>query len=448
MGDTLWMDTKVRGWLAGLRTSDPPLARITAEAVLALLDEGPWLGPPLLVPAAAPRRGAPAVLVDLDEAYQRLLEALTSIRREVASVAIARKRAELDLGAPDGTGSGHPEGLHARLAELTAAEDKLTAYSQRMQARVEEWRMRKETLKAKYAAAQASRTITEAYRMLGDGVGAPEVPFPAADDAVSAVTAEAAELLRTSAELDRELRRIRPSRGPRLRPRKARLLFRPGPGEPDEPVLLSLRPAAPGCLDVRILCAFGPPGRTGAGRGDGHGARDEQRLADGSGPGGQQPDEPVLLLAASARHALPPVEPDPLLQRAEARYWAMLAAEPPPVPGQDARPGGPAAYDRAGFAREFLPGPGTASADAAPGAIAAAVAARARPHRLAELRARSGLTQAEVAGRLGVRQERVSAMERSDVTTMETRTAAAYVEALGGRLEITVDFGTDRVILG
>jgi transcriptional regulator with XRE-family HTH domain len=76
------------------------------------------------------------------------------------------------------------------------------------------------------------------------------------------------------------------------------------------------------------------------------------------------------------------------------------------------------------------------------------VAARARPHRLAELRARAGLTQAEVADRLGVRQERVSAMERGDVTTMETRTAAAYVEALGGRLEITAELGADRVILG
>ena len=37
MGGTLWMDDEVRGWLAGLRTSDPPLARATAEAVLALL---------------------------------------------------------------------------------------------------------------------------------------------------------------------------------------------------------------------------------------------------------------------------------------------------------------------------------------------------------------------------------------------------------------------------
>ena len=39
-------------------------------------------------------------------------------------------------------------------------------------------------------------------------------------------------------------------------------------------------------------------------------------------------------------------------------------------------------------------------------------------------------------------------MERGDVTAMEARTAAAYVEALGGRLEIAAEFGTARVILG
>ena len=67
---------------------------------------------------------------------------------------------------------------------------------------------------------------------------------------------------------------------------------------------------------------------------------------------------------------------------------------------------------------------------------------------LRRLRKAAGLTQAELADRLGVRQERVSAMERGDVTAMETRTAAAYVEALGGRLEIAAEFGSDRVILG
>jgi len=116
VGGTLWMDDEVRGWLAGLRTSDPPLARATAEAVLALLDEGPRLGSPLLVAAAAPHSGPTPVLTDLDEAYQRLLEGLTSVRREVADVATARARIELQIGE---SRTRRAAQLRARLAELT-----------------------------------------------------------------------------------------------------------------------------------------------------------------------------------------------------------------------------------------------------------------------------------------------------------------------------------------
>ena len=59
---------------------------------------------------------------------------------------------------------------------------------------------------------------------------------------------------------------------------------------------------------------------------------------------------------------------------------------------------------------------------------------RASP--LAEQRTRLGLTQAEVGHRMGVRQERVSAIERAEPGAIEVRTLASYVAALGGRLEI------------
>ena len=48
---------------------------------------------------------------------------------------------------------------------------------------------------------------------------------------------------------------------------------------------------------------------------------------------------------------------------------------------------------------------------------------------------------------MNVRQERVSAIERAEPGATEIRTLAAYVEALGGRLEIIADFGGDRVVL-
>ena len=55
------------------------------------------------------------------------------------------------------------------------------------------------------------------------------------------------------------------------------------------------------------------------------------------------------------------------------------------------------------------------------------------------------ITQAEVAARMGVTQGRVSAIEHARAGATELRTLAAYVEALGGRLEIIADFGDERL---
>ena len=64
------------------------------------------------------------------------------------------------------------------------------------------------------------------------------------------------------------------------------------------------------------------------------------------------------------------------------------------------------------------------------------------------MRKRLGLTQAEVAERMHVRQERVSAIERAKVDTSELRTLASYIKALGGRMEIIADFGNERLVVG
>jgi hypothetical protein len=48
---------------------------------------------------------------------------------------------------------------------------------------------------------------------------------------------------------------------------------------------------------------------------------------------------------------------------------------------------------------------------------------------------------------MNVRQERVSAMERAAPGATEVRTLAAYVRALGGRLEIIADIDGERVVL-
>jgi DNA-binding XRE family transcriptional regulator len=66
-------------------------------------------------------------------------------------------------------------------------------------------------------------------------------------------------------------------------------------------------------------------------------------------------------------------------------------------------------------------------------------------YRLAERRKALGLTQAEVAERLGVTKSRVSQIERGEVSTIET--VARYVQAIGGRIQISAVFGDDLYIL-
>ncbi|GLW09933.1 hypothetical protein Misp01_50620 [Microtetraspora sp. NBRC 13810] len=65
--------------------------------------------------------------------------------------------------------------------------------------------------------------------------------------------------------------------------------------------------------------------------------------------------------------------------------------------------------------------------------------------RLAELRTRSGLTQRQVADRMAVRQERVSAIERGDVEALQLGTLIAYAKALGGQVDVHLEVGGERL---
>ena len=99
-------------------------------------------------------------------------------------------------------------------------------------------------------------------------------------------------------------------------------------------------------------------------------------------------------------------------------------------------------YNRDEFLGEFFPDP-TDKASIAAGMQQ--LRAEQRAWRLADMRRRLGITQAEVATRMGVTQGRVSAIEHAKPGATELRTIAAYVEALGGRLEIIADFGDQRL---
>jgi phage shock protein A len=136
----------------------------------------------------------------LDYSYQRQLEMLQKVRRGVADVATSRKRLELqinqleqqqakltdqgkkalqvgreDLAREALTRRGGLDGqlgdLRAQYQQLQGEEEKLTLASQRLQAKVDSFRTRKETIKATYTAAEAQTKINEAFSGISEEMG-------------------------------------------------------------------------------------------------------------------------------------------------------------------------------------------------------------------------------------------------------------------------------------
>jgi len=148
----------------------------------------------------------------------------------------------------------------------------------------------------------------------------------------------------------------------------------------------------------------------------------------------EQPDTAVLVAWVEEPGGVPDRYQE-VIRLAAAR----LALVPP---GSPATPSAFFSYHAESFLDEFFPGEETEVEIGA-----AALAARHRAYTLAQARHRIGLTQEQVAGRMRVRQERVCGIERADPGATEIRTLAAYVAALGGRLEIVADIGGERITL-
>jgi len=222
MGYRLKMSAEIYDWLAELRDSDPPTAMLAAQALTALADGGDRLGPPL-VTAVAPRLSPDELASALDQHYRDQLESLTLLRRRVAQAATLRKDIELQLTKVERPSDR--AGLQEQFAEAMAAEERLTAESQREQMLLDAFRTRKEVLKAAYTAAEAVRLIEQAQGAVDD----PVLP----DDAAGT----AARLDEITSQIEQEL----------------------GPAAPAEG-LKELRPGAPAEGGIRILFAVEPPG--------------------------------------------------------------------------------------------------------------------------------------------------------------------------------------------
>jgi phage shock protein A len=167
----------------------------------------------------------------LDYSYQRQLELLQKVRRGVADVATSRKRVELQIqkleqqsgkledqsraaltqGREDlarealsrRSGlTGQIDDLKTQHADLQQKEQQLTGAAQRLQAKVDSFRTRKETIKATYTAAQAQTEISEAFSGISEEMGDVGMAIERAEDKTRELEARAGavdELLATGA---------------------------------------------------------------------------------------------------------------------------------------------------------------------------------------------------------------------------------------------------------
>jgi DNA-binding XRE family transcriptional regulator len=418
MGYQLRLHREIRAWLTGLRDAEPERARRVGEAMLALIDAGEALGPPLVVSLESVFGWPEDPREALDRSHERQLETLTEIRRGVAGVATSRKRLELQIASleqqadrlarqrDEAERAGREDladvarsdaaavvdqlsGLRRQYGGLRREEEKLAAASQRLQRKVEAFRMRKETLKASYTAAEASQTVREAMADLGEEAADPELPT------VGRFSSVTRRVTPQGVELPPEIRGHEPDSQDGAEPED-------DAGVAPPPGMMELRPGAPGDTGAGLLFVVEPA------------------------------DTAVVLARVE--------DPDGSARRYRAAI--QLAADRRPAATDEPADDAFTAYDAESFLDEFFPGAET-EVEIAAGALAA----RSRAHTLAEARQRMRLTQAQVARRMNVRQERVSAIERAEPGATEVRTLAAYVAALGGRLEIVAHIAGDQIAL-
>ena len=169
----------------------------------------------------------------LDYSYQTQLELLQKVRRGVADVATSRKRVELQINqlqqssdkldrqARDALAVGREDlardaltrkasvqsqlnELNVQYTSLQGEEEKLTGASQRLQAKVDAFRTKKETIKATYTAAEAQTRINEAFTGISEEMGDVGLAIQRAEDKTEQMKARASAIdeLMASGALD------------------------------------------------------------------------------------------------------------------------------------------------------------------------------------------------------------------------------------------------------
>ncbi|MEM2925552.1 MAG: PspA/IM30 family protein [Methanocellales archaeon] len=159
----------------------------------------------------------------LDYSYEKQLELLQKVKRGIADVVTSKKRLELQKAkleetvnklnaqAREAVAIGRDDlaklalerkrqtmeqidSISAQIAQLELEEQKLIASERRLSAKVEEFRTRKETIKATYTAAEAQVKITEAVTGISEEMEDIGITIQRAEDKTEKMKARAAAL--------------------------------------------------------------------------------------------------------------------------------------------------------------------------------------------------------------------------------------------------------------
>lgn len=159
----------------------------------------------------------------MDYSYEKQLELLRNVKRNLTEVVASKKRLEiqeiglkdnmnkLEKQAKEALGLGREdlasaalerkqviykqiEGLEDQLKGLEAEQEKLTAVEERLRAKVEAFRTKKEVIKAQYSAAQAQVKIGEAATGLSEELGDVGMAVRRAEEKTEKMRARAAAI--------------------------------------------------------------------------------------------------------------------------------------------------------------------------------------------------------------------------------------------------------------
>ncbi len=419
------MSAEIGDWLAEVCTAEPVAAAELGAGLVVLAEAAKLPGQPLVTDVTAELAYSSAdddLRYRVDHAYQDLLAALQQVRQEAAEAASYRTMHHQRFRH---FGDGRPdviEELPLTEDELAAArnrEEELTARSQRLHRDVDAFRTAKETAKAMYTAAEASLRVHEAIAAAeSDSARSGALAGATAAGPGSAAQREDEELAGLNLALGAAEARLRTALTAACKTlREIRAPDTPGgmhTGAADDdpaaqaaadgtpvPGLLELR-ADPLGADIRILFAVEPPGTVTF-----------LAVLDGADAISDHRDEAIELAGQ-------------LLTDIRDGSW--------PPAGTGSTGNGEVCFDDpATLLVTFFPDHGAA--------VRARAAELAVLGTLVRLRRDRELSIAAVATASGLPEHRVWEIEHAGLRAAGLHEAAAYVRALGGRLDLTAAFG-------